>query len=148
MKPTFRYLWRFAGAFLITISSVSAQGIIDWFSLDAAAGNQSSASYQIRSTVGQVDIGQSSGGVYTIIAGFWALESSTGPTAPPALRIELVSGGVRLSWPSSTTGFSLEAADTLSGVWSGVGGTPDDDGLFKSIDLRPTEDERFFRLAK
>ena len=138
---------------LLTLACAArAQTVIDWFTLDAAGGAQTSANYTANFTLGQSDVG---GGVsasanYQIVPGFWALETGNAVN-PPVLQITLSGSNVILSWPSSSTGFVLEQADSLNvlpATWSPTPGIINDNGSLKSITLPHDVAQRFYRLRK
>ena len=142
--------------FALLASAVSARAAtsIDWFTLDAAGGAQSSASYVVNSTVGQTDVGPtvpSSSANYRIIPGFWALEDMGPVTGLPELSIALSGPRVFLSWPSPSTGFVLQHTDslnTLPAAWSDTPGAVSDNGFIKSLTLPHDLSKRFYRLRR
>jgi hypothetical protein len=138
---------------LATGLSVGAQSAIDWFTLDAAGGAQSSASYVINFTAGQNDVESSvvSSANYRIISGFWALEDLGPATGLPELNIALSGVNVILSWPSPSTGFVLQHTDSLNvlpAAWSDTPGLVNDNGFIKSLTLPHHLSKRFYRLRR
>ncbi len=66
-------------------------------------------------------------------------------TPVPTLSIAL---GVRVSWPSPSSGFVLQQNTAISGTnWVNYTGTVFDDGTNKSAFLTPALDQSFFRLV-
>jgi hypothetical protein len=64
--------------------------------------------------------------------------------APPSLTARRNGAGIKLSWPSPSTGYVLEQATTLSDpIWSGVASFTDN-----TATVRINQDQRFFRLRK
>ena len=134
-------------------ASVQAQSVIDWFTLDAAGGAQSSANYVVNFTAGQNDVGPTvlSSANYRIIPGFWALEDMGPAVGLPELSIALSGSNVILSWPSPSTGFVLEQTDSLNvlpAAWSNSPGVVSDNGFIKSLTLPHNVAKRFYRLRR
>ena len=133
--------------------NAGAQTTIDWFTLDAAGGAQTSASYVVNFTAGQNDVGSSvlTSANYRIIPGFWALEDMGPVTGLPELSIALSGPRVFLSWPSPSTGFVLQhtdSLDTLPAAWSDTPGVVSDDGFIKTLTLPHNLSKRFYRLRR
>jgi len=140
-------------SFLAFAASTRAQSVIDWFTLDAAGGAQSSASYVLNFTAGQNDVGPTvvSSANYRIIPGFWALEDMGPAVGVPELSIVLSGPRVILSWPSPSAGFVLQHTDslnTLPAAWSDTPGVVSDNGFIKSLMLPHDLSKRFYRLRK
>jgi hypothetical protein len=139
---------------LALAATTHAQSSIDWFTLDAAGGAQSSASYVVNFAAGQTDIGPtvpSSSANYRIIPGFWALEDLGPATGLPELSIALSGANVILSWPSPSTGFTLQHTDslnTLPATWFDTPGVVGDNGFIKSLTLPHDQSRRFYRLRR
>lgn len=136
-----------------TAFTAGAQTTIDWFTLDAAGGASSSASYLINSTAGQNDVGSSApaSANYRIIPGFWALENLGPATSVPVLTITLSEANVILSWPSPSTGFVLQQADTFSILpvaWANTPGAVSDNGFTRSITIPHNQARTFYRLRR
>lgn len=132
---------------------VRAQSSIDWLTLDAAGGAQSSANYTINFTAGQNDVGNTApaSASYRIIPGFWALENLGPATGVPVLTITLFGPRVILSWPSPSTGFVLQETDSfnvLPAVWGNTPGVVSDNGFTKSLTLPHDQAKRFYRLRR
>ncbi len=130
-----------------------AQTAINWFTLDAAGGAQSSASYVVNFTAGQTDVGPTtiSSANYRIIPGFWATEDLGPAVGLPELSIVLIGPRVILSWPSPSTGFVLQYADslnTLPAAWFDTPGVVSDNGFIKSLTLPHDQSKRFYRLRR
>jgi hypothetical protein len=132
---------------------IRAQSAIDWFTLDAAGGAQSSASYIVNFTAGQNDVGPTvvSSANYRIIPGFWALEDMGPAVGLPELSIALSGANVILSWPSTSTGFVLQHTDSLNVLpasWFDTPGIVSDNGFIKSLTVPHNLSKRFYRLRK
>lgn len=137
-----------------TAFTTGAQSAIDWFTLDAAGGASSSPAYIINSTAGQNDTGNPaalSSASYRFIPGFWALENLGPQTGLPVLTITLSGANVILSWPSPSTGFVLQQADSLDTLpvpWANTGGVVADNGFIKSLSLPHNIAKQFYRLRR
>jgi hypothetical protein len=130
-----------------------AQSAIDWVTLDAAGGTQSSANYVVNFTAGQNDVGPTvvSSANYRIIPGFWALEDLGPAVGLPELSIALNGSRVILSWPSPSAGFVLQHTDSLDvlpAAWSDTPGAVSDNGFIKSLTRPHNLSKRFYRLRK
>ena len=138
--------------FALTLPA-SAASAIDWFTLDAGGGTQSSANYLANFTAGQTDVGPTvlASANYRIIPGFWALEDLGPATGLPELSIALNGANVILSWPSPSTAFVLEQTDSLNVLpasWSNTPGAVSDNGFIKSITVPHNIAKRFYRLRR
>ena len=150
--PTKLHCW-LAVCGLAAALHADAQPAIDWFTLDAGGGVQSSASYVINFTVGQSDVGPTvlNSANYRIIPGFWALEDMGPATGLPELSIALSGPRVILSWPSPSAGFVLQHTDSLNvlpAAWSETPGVVSDDGFIRSLTLPHDLAKRFYRLRR
>jgi hypothetical protein len=150
--PTKLHRCFIAGGLIATLNA-GAQTTIDWLTLDAAGGAQSSASYVVNFTAGQNDVGSTviSSANYRIIPGFWALEDMGPAVGVPELSIALNGSRVILSWPSPSAGFVLQHTDSLNvlpAAWSDTPGVLSDDGFIKSLTLPHNLSKRFYRLRR
>lgn len=92
---------------------------LDWFTLDGGGGTSAGGNYTLSGAIGQPDAGAMSGGNFTLEGGFWPGLTVPIPEVPTTLLIQLVSGGVRISWTPATPGFVLEMTDDLAGsLWT------------------------------
>lgn len=68
--------------------------------------------------------------------------------AEPVLAISRVAGSVRLSWPSSATGYRLQSAGALSEgtLWQSVTNVPQTNGPAVGVTLPSTAPQQFYRL--
>ena len=91
-----------------------------------------------------------SGGTYTLAGGFWGLIAAIQTPGAPLLTITLTSTNtVMVSWPSPSTGFTLQTNTSVTtGTWGASTVTPSDDGSNKFIIVNPPTGNRFYRLAK
>jgi len=138
---------------LLLVASAHAQSAIDWFTLDAGGGAQSSANYVVNFTAGQTDVGPTvqTSANYRIIPGFWALENMGPATGLPELSIALSGPRVILSWPSPSAGFVLQHTDSLNvlpAAWSDTPGVVSDDGFIRTLTLPHDLSKRFYRLRR
>jgi hypothetical protein len=136
-----------------TAITAGAQTTIDWFTLDAAGGASSSVNYVINSTAGQNEVGSVllNSANYRIIPGFWALEDLGPQTGVPVLTITLSGANVILSWPSPSTGFVLQQADTFSILpvaWANTPAAVSDNGFTKSVTIPHNQAHTFYRLRR
>jgi hypothetical protein len=140
-------------SFLALAASVRAQSVIDWFTLDAGGGAHSSASYLVNFTAGQNDVGPTvaSSANYRIVPGFWALEDLGPADGLPELGIALSGANVILSWPSPSSGYVLQHADslnTLPATWFDTPGAVSDNGFIRSLTIPHNLSKRFYRLRR
>lgn len=67
----------------------------------------------------------------------------------PSLAAARVPAGIRISWPASATGLTLQATESLTpAAWVGVGVTPVIAGETWSVTLTNSFERRFFRLRR
>ena len=138
---------------LALVPWIHAQPVINWFTLDAGGGVQSSANYLVNFTVGQADVGSTASGSanYRIIPGFWALEDLGPATGLPELSITLMGANVVLSWPSPSTGFNLQHTDSIDAIpaaWVSTVALVSDNGFVKSVSVPHNVSNRFYRLRQ
>src|SRR5690242_15049994 len=97
---------------------------IDWFTIDGGGGTSTGGVYQVSGTIGQPDAGPTmSGGNYSIDGGFWGLIAAVQmPGAPLLTILRTTTNTVAVSWPSPSTGFTLQ--QNTNGIatvnWSNV----------------------------
>jgi hypothetical protein len=137
--------------FLLVATSVHSQNFsIDWHTIDGGGGTSTGAVYSISGTIGQPDAGTMSGGGYSLDGGFWALVSAIQTPGAPLLTVRLTATNtVIVSWPSPSTGFSLQQASSVTQlVWTTPPETVTDNGTKKFIIVNPPVGNRFYRLIK
>ena len=90
------------------------------------------------------------GGNYSLTGGFWALYAVQTPGAPLLSIFHTSTNTVGVSWPSPSTGWTLQQnTNSVSSVnWSNVTSGILDDGTNKSIVVNPTTGILFYRLKK
>jgi hypothetical protein len=122
---------------------------IDWFKVAGGGGTSTGGVYSVSGTIGQPDAGTMSGGNYSLAGGFWGLIAAVQTTGAPLLTITLTTTNtVAVSWPSASTGFSLQQSTSSisSANWSNVNASLQDDGTTKTLIVSPPSGNRFFRL--
>jgi hypothetical protein len=140
-------------AALLLLSTVCARAqnySIDWFSIDGGSGTSTGGVYSVSGTIGQPDAGTMSGGNYSLAGGFWGIISAIQTPGAPLLIIRLTqTNTVVVSWPSPSTGFSLQQNSDLNiSNWSTPGENITDNGTNKFIIVSPPAGNRFYRLFK
>ncbi len=138
---------------LALAASAQAQSSIGWFTLDAAGGAQASVNYVVNFTAGQTEVGPAvqTSANYRIIPGFWALEDMGPATGLPTLSISASGPNVIVSWPSPSTGFVLQHADSpnaVPGPWLDTPGVVSDNGFVRRLTLPHDLSKRFYRLRR
>jgi len=132
--------------------SVLAQYSIDWFTIDGGGGTSTGGVYSVSGTIGQPDAGPTmSGGNYSVDGGFWSLIAAVQTPGAPTLTIRsTTTNTVAVSWPSPSTGFTLQQdTNSVASVnWSNVTATIQDDGTTKTLIVNPPAGNRFYRLFK
>jgi hypothetical protein len=140
-------------ALSISICAASALGqsySIDWHTIDGGGGASTGGVYSVSGTIGQPDAGTMSDGNYSLEGGFWAIVSAIQTPGAPLLTIRLTqTNTVVVSWPSSTTGFSLQQASSVTQlVWLTPSETVTDNGTNKFIVINAPTGNRFYRLMR
>jgi len=125
-----------------------AQYSIDWSTIDGGGGTSTGGVYAVSGTIGQPDAGTMSGGNYSLTGGFWSLISVVQTAGAPLLTVTHSGNNVIVSWPSPSTGFTLQQNSNLAtpGGWAASGYTVSDNGTTKSITLTSPTGNLFFRL--
>jgi hypothetical protein len=140
-------LFVFSG--LLFASSARAQSYsIDWYKIAGGGGTSSNGQYTLSGTIGQHDAGGPlTGGNYSLTGGFWSLISVVQTIGSPTLTVTHSGNNVIVSWPSPSSGFTLQQNSNLSTTnWAASGFTISDDGTNKSITLPGPTGNLFFRL--
>ena len=131
--------------------AASAQLNIDWFTIDGGGGTSTGGVYSVNGTIGQPDAGKMSGGNYSVDGGFWGIIAVLQtPGAPLLTVLRTTTNTVAVSWPSPSTGFTLQ--QNTNGIatvnWSNVTATIQDDGTIKTLIVNPPVGNKFYRLFK
>ena len=79
-----------------------------------------------------------------IASHYWAAQIPVGPT----LSITTGAGGLTVSWPSPSTGYSLQEASSLGGLWTPQGSAPNLVGGNLQVTIPIGATNQFFRLQK
>src|SRR5438552_2039539 len=139
---------------VLLVSSVSclrAQSFaIDWFTIDGGGGTSTGGVYAVSGTIGQPEAGgPMTGGQYSLMGGFWSLLAVVpSPGRPPVTIARTTTNMVVVSWPSPSTGFTLQQNQDLSTTnWTSAGAATDN-GTIKFIIVNPPAGNRFYRLFK
>ncbi len=114
-------------------------------------GSGAGGIYTLSGSIGQWDAGHMSGGNYTLDGGFWGIIAAVQSTNAPLLTITRTgTNTVAVSWPSPSTGFTLQQnTNGIAAVnWSNVTVTPSDDGITKTVIVSPPTGTRFYRLKQ
>jgi DNA/RNA endonuclease G (NUC1) len=121
-------------------------------SASAVTFNGANASFTVNSgsqITATVPGGATSGPIGVIAAGGLATSSNSFTVSfdAPALAIASSGTSVTISWPSPSTGFSLqENADLSATNWTNFAGTVDDNGTNMSVTISPLTGSKYFRL--
>jgi hypothetical protein len=147
---TLKLLFLLGSCLLVSIAfPASAQTYdISWFSIDGGGGTSSGGTYSVTGTIGQPDAGVLSGGNYSIVGGFWsAIAEVSGNPESPQLSVAVLGQEVIISWPSPSTGFTLQETTSLNPPnWGTVPQPVNDNGTTKSIILTAPTGNMFYRL--
>jgi hypothetical protein len=118
--------------------------------MDGGGGMSTGGVYSVSGTIGQPDANQQAmtGGNYSLVGGFWSLIAVQTPGAPLLSIFHTTTNSVAVSWPSSSTGWSLQqnTNDVSSVNWSNVTTGVTDDGTTKTLIVNPPAGNRFYRL--
>ena len=152
MKQQLRTLGLIIAGLLVALPTLPAQTYsIDWSKIAGGGGTSTGGVYAISGTTGQPDAGRMSGSNFAIDGGFWGFIAAVQTPGAPLLTItRTTTNTVVLSWPSPSTGFTLQ--QNTNGIatvnWSNVVSTPADDGTTKTYVVSPPASNRFYRLMK
>jgi hypothetical protein len=128
------------------ITAAAQNYAINWFTIDGGGGDAAGGGYSLRGTIGQPDAGAMSGTGFSIAGGFWSGIEQV--AAMPLLRISQIGPNALIAWPNPSTGFQLQEAAGLPGIWSTVGQPPMVIGGEKQVTVPATMGSRFYRLQK
>jgi len=136
---------------LLSTACLAQQYSIDWYKIAGGGGTSTGATYQVTGTIGQPDAGGAmSGGNFSVTGGFWSLISVVQTIGSPTLTVSHSGNSVTISWPSASSGFTLQqnANLALANGWTTSGYTISDDGTNKSITINSPTGNLFFRLKQ
>ncbi len=139
----------FAAVMLLLGFCARAQNYsIDWHTIDGGGGTSTGGLYSISGTIGQPDAGTMSGGNFSLAGGFWGIIDVIQIPGGPLLTIRRTqTNTVMISWPSSSTGFSLQQAiDLTPPAWNAPSENIFDNGTNKFIIVNPPQAQRYYRL--
>ncbi len=134
----------------LTCNVLAQNYSIDWYTIDGGGGTSTGGVYSVSGTIGQPDAGAlMSGGNYTLQGGFWAIQAVQTPGAPLLSITRTTTNTVVVSWPSPSTGWTLQQnTNSISSVnWSNAPAATDN-GTTKSLVVNPPTGNRFYRLFK
>jgi len=121
-----------------------------WPTIAAGASTSSGGGYHLSNTIGQTAVGQPlDSSDFSMTSGFWSLFAVPTSNAP-LLTIWLTpTNTLVVSWPSGSTGFSLQANGDLSTQnWAPPPEQIQNDGMNQFIVVTQPAGTRFFRLSK
>ena len=140
---------------IFSISPLAAQEFgVDWFAIDGGGGTSTGGEYSVSGSIGQVDAGNTFGGDFAVIGGFWSIVTVVESAATPSLRVSLAEGRVIIAWPENgNADFVLEETTALSNFsgstpWTAVHVTPEASNGTNSVSLPPAAGNHFYRLHK
>lgn len=84
----------FAGANTSTGAQVATRYAIDWYVAGPSNGAAQGGSYSLTGTSGQTATGQSSGGQFSLVSGFWTIVDSVTTSAGAAFKILVPGAGI------------------------------------------------------
>src|SRR5688572_21830730 len=130
--------------------AVQGQYAIDWHTIDGGGGTSTGGVYSVSGTIGQPDAGTMSGGSYSLAGGFWGILSAIQTPGAPLLTIRHTqTNTVVVSWPSPSTGYSLQQnSDLNTAAWNAPAESITDNGTNKFIIVNPPTGNRYYRLLK
>ena len=145
--------WRhFSTAVLLFVAAASSQAqsySIDWHTVDGGGGTSTGGAYSISGTIGQPDAGVVSGGIYSLAGGFWGIIAVQISNGPFLTVLRTTTNTVLVSWPSPSTGFTLQQVGNLNLTnWIAPPEIVTDNGTNKFIIVNPPAGNRFYRLFK
>ena len=124
---------------------------VDRSVISGGGGASSNAQYSVTGSIGQVGAGSlSSGGSYSVAGGFWSLISVVQSSGAPPMGITHSSGQVVISWPTPTSGWTLQQNPNLAdaGGWVTSGYPVAATNGVSSINITSATGNLFFRLAQ
>ena len=122
----------------------------NWNKVAGGGSTSTNGEFVINGTTGQQDAGSAmTGGRYGMVGGFWARVSVVPTPGAPALTISITTTNTAMvSWPSPSTGWTLQQnADLTTANWV-ASPAPVDNGLIKYIIVNPPTGNLFFRLTQ
>jgi hypothetical protein len=126
---------------------------IEWHTIDGGGGTSIGGDYSVSGTISQPDANATpmTGGNFSLTGGFWSLLSAVQTPGAPLLSITLTTTNTAMvSWPSPSTGFTLQQNTNGLGTlnWTNASGTIQDNGTIRYLIVNPPTGNRFYRLTK
>ncbi len=128
----------------------SQQFSIPWFKISGGGGTSANGPFTLTGTIGQPDAGATmSGGNFAVTGGFWSILGTVQTAGAPALSVTFAGAGTAvISWPATSTGFTLEENSALGTQnWTIVSGVTVVGGQ-NQITISTQPGNNFFRLVK
>ena len=149
-SKTWRCITAAALLFIVVTDACAQNYSIDWHTIDGGGGTSTGGMFSVSGTIGQPDAGTMNGGNYSLAGGFWEIISAIQTPGAPLLTIHFTTGNrAVVSWPSSSTGFTLQQnANLNTGSWGTPSEAVTDNGTNKFITLNSPTGNRFYRLFK
>ena len=149
--PIPRFLRRYLGGLLgaAALASHAQTYSIDWFKVAGGGGTSSNGTYALSGTIGQHDASQAPmiGGNYSLTGGFWALYAVQTPGAPYLTVILTTTNTVLVTWPSPSTGYTLQGNSALGNTnWQNVTNTQTVVNGQIQVIVAPPVGDQFYRL--
>ena len=119
---------------------------VDWFKIAGGGGASSNSEYSISGAIGQLDAsGPMTGGNFQVTGGFWSFLSVVQTPGAPLLAISYTANQAVISWPSGSSGWTLQTNINLSNTnWENYTGPV----VNNSVTSAPPKGNVFFRLVK
>jgi hypothetical protein len=134
-------------ATLTALSARTQSYSIDWYKIAGGGGTSTGGVYSISGTIGQPDAsGVMSGGNYSLVGGFWAIQAVQTPGAP-TLYIARAGNSVTVFW-QNVSGWNLYQSGNVAtplGSWSASAGITTSSGT-NYLNLVNPAGNLFFRL--
>ena len=123
------------GTVLLGCWPAFAQYSVDWSTINGGGGTSTGGVYSVSGTIGQPEAGTAmSGGNYSVSGGFWSMIAAVPKPGAPSLSIlRTTTNTVAVTWPSPSTGWTLQQNTNSIGAvdWSNVTTGIQDDGTTK-----------------
>ncbi len=131
-------------------SPASPEYSVDWFKIAGGGGTSTNNIYSITGTIGQPDASVAmTNGIYSVAGGFWSLISVVQTAGAPMMALTHSGNSFKVSWPSDSTGWTLQLNSDLSTTnWTTSGYTISNDGTYNSITITSPTGNLFFRLKQ
>ena len=138
------------GVALLAPSALAQSYAIDWITIDGGGGTSTGGVYSVSSTIGQPDADAAKiGGKVSLVGGFWPLFAVRTPGAPLLSIVLTGTNTAIVSWPSDSTGFTLqERSDPGSPIWGAPAESITDNGTNRFVIISPPSGHRYYRLIK